>query len=99
MDSQASIFAEEDLNQLKAALSEARQMINLLLSSHPENFLNAVIRERSYYSLDHKKVVTISEKLKDSSDRLFGTFGSRTMKQNPKKKSLDTLIKRLRDVS
>ncbi|KAL4038864.1 hypothetical protein IC575_002500 [Cucumis melo] len=99
VDSQASIFAEEDLNQLKAALSEARQMINLLLSSHPENFLNAVIRERSYYSLDHKKVVTISEKLKDSSDRLFGTFGSRTMKQNPKKKSLDTLIKRLRDVS
>lgn len=99
VDDQAPIFAEEDLNQLKAALSEARQMINLLLSSHPENFLNAVIRERSYYSLDFKKVVTISEKLKDSSDRLFGTFGSRTMKQNPKKKSLDTLIKRLRDAS
>ncbi|XP_023514712.1 exocyst complex component SEC15B-like isoform X3 [Cucurbita pepo subsp. pepo] len=99
VDNQASMFAEEDLNQLKPALSEARQMINLLLSSHPENFLNPVIRERSYNSLDYKKVVTISEKLKDSSDRLFGTFGSRNMKQNPKKKSLDTLIKRLRDAS
>ncbi|TYI47173.1 hypothetical protein E1A91_D13G154700v1, partial [Gossypium mustelinum] len=37
--------------------------------------------------------------LRDPSDRLFGTFGSRGAKQNSKKKSLDALIKRLRDVS
>ncbi|MFQ6622687.1 hypothetical protein Gotur_002357 [Gossypium turneri] len=43
--------------------------------------------------------MTISEKLRDPSDRLFGTFGSRGAKQNSKKKSLDALIKRLRDVS
>jgi hypothetical protein len=43
--------------------------------------------------------MTISEKLRDPSDRLFGTFGSRAARQNPKKKSLDTLIKRLKDVS
>lgn len=98
-DNQGSLFSDEDANQLKMALSEARQLINLLLSNHPENFLNAVIRERSYNALDHRKVVTISEKLKDPSDRLFGTFGSRAARQNPKKKSLDVLIKRLKDVS
>ncbi|KAK9983715.1 hypothetical protein SO802_033240 [Lithocarpus litseifolius] len=98
-DNQAPIFSDGDANQLKLALSESRQLINLLLSNHPDNYLNPVIRERSYNALDHRKVVTISEKLRDPSDRLFGTFGSRGAKQNPKKKSLDVLIKRLRDVS
>ncbi|GMJ09192.1 exocyst complex component sec15B [Hibiscus trionum] len=98
-DNLAPLFSEGDANQLKNALAESRQLINLLLSSHPENFLNPVIRERNYNALDYRKVVTISEKLRDPSDRLFGTFGSRGAKQNPKKKSLDALIKRLRDVS
>ncbi|XP_075641723.1 exocyst complex component SEC15B [Castanea sativa] len=98
-DNQAPIFSDGDANQLKLALAESRQLINLLLSNHPDNYLNPVIRERSYNALDHRKVVTISEKLRDPSDRLFGTFGSRGAKQNPKKKSLDALIKRLRDVS
>lgn len=98
-DNQASLLSDDDTNQLKTALAEARQLINLLLSSHPENFLNPVIRERSFNALDYRKVVTISEKLRDPSDRLFGTFGSRGGKQNPKKKSLDALIKRLKDVS
>ncbi|KAF3436469.1 hypothetical protein FNV43_RR23561 [Rhamnella rubrinervis] len=98
-DNQAPLLSDEDANQLKTALAEARQLVNLLLSNHPENFLNPVIRERSYNTLDYRKVVTISEKLRDPSDRLFGTFGSRGAKQNPKKKSLDALIKRLKDVS
>ncbi|KAJ6940937.1 exocyst complex component SEC15B-like [Populus alba x Populus x berolinensis] len=98
-DNQAALFSEGDANQLKTALAEARQLINLLLSNHPENFLNPVIRGRSYNTLDHRKVMTISEKLRDPSDRLFGTFGSRGARQNSKKKSLDTLIKRLKDVS
>ncbi|XAR61356.1 hypothetical protein NMG60_11035040 [Bertholletia excelsa] len=91
--------ADADANQLKNALTEARQMINLLFSNHPENFLNAVIRERSYNALDYRKVLIISEKLKDQSDGLFGTFGSRGYRQNPKKKSLDTLIRKLRDMN
>ncbi|KAA8543082.1 hypothetical protein F0562_021423 [Nyssa sinensis] len=98
-DNQAPLLSDVDANQLKAALAEARQLINLLLSNHPENFLNPIIRERSYNALDYRKVVTISEKLRDQSDRLFGTFGSRGYKQNPKKKSLDALIKRLKDVN
>ncbi|XVF80601.1 hypothetical protein PTKIN_Ptkin15bG0086900 [Pterospermum kingtungense] len=98
-DNLAPLFSEGDANQLKNALAESRQLINLLLSNHPENFLNPVIRERSYNALDYRKVVTISEKLRDPSDRLFGTFGTRGAKQNPKKKSLDALIKRLKDVS
>ncbi|MBA0563083.1 hypothetical protein Golob_008086 [Gossypium lobatum] len=98
-DNLSPVFSEGDTNQLKNALAESRQLVNLLLSNHPENFLNPVIREKSYNSLDYRKVVTISEKLRDSSDRLFGTFGSRGAKQNPKKKSLDALIKRLKDVS
>jgi hypothetical protein len=98
-ESQATHLSDGDADQLKLALAESRQMVNLLVSNHPENFLNPVIRERSYNALDHKKVVIVSEKLKDPSDRLFGTFGSRGSRQNPKKKSLDTLIKRLRDVS
>ncbi|KAF9620739.1 hypothetical protein IFM89_014343 [Coptis chinensis] len=98
-ENQAQICSEADVSQLKSALAESRQLVNLLLSSHPENFLNPVIRERSYNSLDYRKVVSISEKLRDPSDRLFGTFSGRGVKQNPKKKSLDTLIKRLKDVS
>lgn len=100
-DNQTHLFSEgeSDANQLKQALAEARQLINLLMSNHPENFLNPVIREKSYSALDYRKVVAISEKFRDSSDRLFGTFGTRGLKQNPKKKSLDELIKRLRNVS
>ncbi|KAB1999237.1 hypothetical protein ES319_D12G148400v1 [Gossypium barbadense] len=98
-DNLSPVFSEGDTNQLKNALAESRQLVNLLLSNHPENFLNPVIREKSYNALDYRKVVTISEKLRDSSDRLFGTFGSRDAKQNPKKKSMDALIKRLKDVS
>ncbi|CAK9170705.1 unnamed protein product [Ilex paraguariensis] len=98
-ENQASLLSDADANDLKTALAEARQLINLLLSNHPENFLNPVIRERSFNALDYRKVVIISEKLRDPSDRLFGTFGSRGSKQNPKKKSLDSLIKRLRDVN
>ncbi|KAJ7977589.1 Exocyst complex component [Quillaja saponaria] len=98
-DNQGPLFSDGEAEQLKTAFAESRQLINLLLSNHPENFLNPVIRERSYNTLDYRKVVTISEKLRDPSDRLFGTFGSRGAKQNPKKKSLDALIKRLREIS
>ncbi|KAK8654351.1 hypothetical protein V6N13_128320 [Hibiscus sabdariffa] len=95
-DNLSPALSEGDANQMKNALAESRQLINLLLSNQPENFLNPVIRERSYNALDYRKVVTISEKLRDSSDRLFGTFASRGARQNPKKKSLDALIKRLK---
>lgn len=98
-ENQAPLLAEADASQLKAALAESRQLVNLLLSNHPENFLNPVIRERSYNALDYRKVVTISEKMKDQTDRLFGSFGTRGAKQNTKKKSLDALIKRLKDVN
>ncbi|XP_004247405.1 exocyst complex component SEC15B [Solanum lycopersicum] len=98
-ENQAPLLSEADASQLKAALGESRQLVNLLLSNHPENFLNPVIRERSYNALDYRKVVTISEKMKDQSDRLFGSFGTRGAKQNTKKKSLDALIKRLKDVN
>ncbi|GFQ04121.1 exocyst complex component sec15b [Phtheirospermum japonicum] len=99
-ENQAALLnSEADADELKSALVESRQMVNLLLSNHPESFLNAVIRERSYSALDYKKVVGISEKLKDQSDRLFGSFGTRGAKQNPKKKSLDSLIKRLKDMN
>lgn len=98
-ENQASLVSEEEAIQLKKAVVEARQLVNLLLSNNPENFLNPVIRERSYNALDYRKVGIISEKLKDPAERLFGTFGSRGAKQNPKKKSLDSLIKRLKDVN
>lgn len=98
-ENQATLLSDADANQLKTALIESRQLINLLLSNHPENFLNPVIRERSYNALDYRKVVAISEKLRDQSDRLFGSFGTRGTKQNTKKKSLDALIKRLKDVN
>ncbi|KAJ8543279.1 hypothetical protein K7X08_005802 [Anisodus acutangulus] len=98
-ENQAPLLSEADASQLKAALAESRQLVNLLLSNHPENFLNPVIRERSYNALDYRKVVSISEKMRDQPDRLFGSFGTRGSKQNTKKKSLDALIKRLKDVN
>lgn len=98
-ENQATIMSDAHANQLKTALIESRQLVNLLLSNHPESFLNPVIRERSYNALDYRKVVAISEKLRDQSDRLFGSFGTRGTKQTTKKKSLDALIKRLKDVN
>ncbi|XP_042474939.1 exocyst complex component SEC15B-like [Macadamia integrifolia] len=95
----SDLFTDEDANQLKSALAEARQLLNLLLSNNPETFLNPVIRERSYNMLDYRKVVTVSEKLRDPSDRIFGSFGGRALKQNTRKKSLDALVKRLKELS
>ncbi|RDX81198.1 Exocyst complex component SEC15A, partial [Mucuna pruriens] len=56
----------------KSCMIEARQLINLLSSSQPENFMNPVIRERNYYALDYKRVATICDKFKDSADGIFG---------------------------
>uniref|UniRef100_A0A5B6Z3H8 Exocyst complex component n=1 Tax=Davidia involucrata TaxID=16924 RepID=A0A5B6Z3H8_DAVIN len=81
----------------RGCLIEARQLINLLLSSQPENFMNPVIREKNYNVLDYKKVATICEKYKDSPDGLFGSLSSRNAKQNSRKKSMDVLKRRLRD--
>ncbi|KAL0359335.1 UNVERIFIED_CONTAM: Exocyst complex component SEC15A [Sesamum angustifolium] len=81
----------------RACLIEARQLINLLLSSQPENFMNPVIRERNYNALDYKKVASICEKYKDSADGLFGSLSNRAKNQSARKKSMDMLKKRLRD--
>ncbi|KAF8043703.1 hypothetical protein BT93_A1881 [Corymbia citriodora subsp. variegata] len=81
----------------RACLLEARQLINLLLSSQPENFMNPVIREKNYSALDYKKVATICEKFKDSPDSIFGSLSNRSTKQNSRKKSMDVLKKRLKD--
>ncbi|XP_071723709.1 exocyst complex component SEC15A [Rutidosis leptorrhynchoides] len=83
----------------RSCLLEARQLINLLSSSQPENFMNPVIREKNYYTLDYKKVATVLEKFKDSSDGIFGSLGGRNTKTNARKKSIDTLKKRLKDFS
>lgn len=90
--------AEKEGN-LRDCLTEARQLVNLLLSNQPENFMNPVIREKSYGALDYKKVATICEKFKDSPDRLFGSLSSRNSKQSARKKSMDALKRRLRDFS
>jgi len=81
----------------RGCLIEARQLINLLLSSQPETFMNPVIREKNYNALDYKKVACICEKFKDSSDGIFGSLSSRHTKQSTRKKSMDMLKKRLKD--
>ncbi|KAJ8770349.1 hypothetical protein K2173_014960 [Erythroxylum novogranatense] len=81
----------------KDCLIEARQLINLLSSSQPENFMNPVIRQKNYNTLDYKKVATVCEKFKDSADGIFGSLSNRNTKQSAKKKSMDTLKKRLKD--
>ena len=78
-------------------LVEARQLINLLLSSQPENFMNPEIREEKYNMLDYKKVGIICEKFKDSPDGIFGSLSNRNTKQSSRKKSMDILKKRLKD--
>ncbi|PKU87711.1 exocyst complex component SEC15A [Dendrobium catenatum] len=91
-----------DLNKnqsLKDCLLESRQLVNLLLSNQPENFMNPVIREKHYGALDYKKVANICDKFKDSPDRIFGGLASRSTKPNARKKSMDMLKKRLKDFS
>ncbi|KAF2288789.1 hypothetical protein GH714_013462 [Hevea brasiliensis] len=78
-------------------LIEARQLINLLSSSQPENFMNPVIRQKNYNALDYKKVASVCEKFKDSPDGIFGSLSSRNTKQSARKKSMDVLKKRLKD--
>ncbi|KAK9156596.1 hypothetical protein Scep_003170 [Stephania cephalantha] len=84
---------------LRGCLIVARQLVNLLLSSQPENFMNPVIRQKNYSYLDHKVVATICDKFKDSPDSIFGGLSNRNAKQNARKKSMDTLRRRLRDFS
>uniref|UniRef100_A0A7N0UGH8 Exocyst complex component n=1 Tax=Kalanchoe fedtschenkoi TaxID=63787 RepID=A0A7N0UGH8_KALFE len=81
----------------RECLVEARQLINLLLSSQPENFMNPVIRQKNYYTLDYKKVASIIDKYKDSADGIFGSLSNRNTKQSARKKSMDTLKKRLKE--
>lgn len=81
----------------KSCFIEARQLINLLLSSQPDNFMNPVIREKSYYALDYKKVAAICDKFKDSADGIFGSLAHKNAKQSARKKSMDVLKKRLKD--
>ncbi|XP_073109789.1 exocyst complex component SEC15A [Elaeis guineensis] len=98
-------FESTGLSELKKETSfrdclvEARQLVNLLLSNQPENFMNPVIRQKNYGALDYKRVATICEKFKDSPDRLFGSLSNRNAKQNARKKSMDMLKKRLKDFS
>ncbi|EPS70128.1 hypothetical protein M569_04633, partial [Genlisea aurea] len=81
----------------RGCMIEARQLVNLLLSSQAENFMNPVIREKNYNSLDYKKVATICEKFRDSTEGIFGSLSSRGSKQSARKKSMEMLKKRLRD--
>ncbi|KAL2326676.1 hypothetical protein Fmac_025734 [Flemingia macrophylla] len=81
----------------KNSLVEARQLVNLLLSSQPENFLNPDILEKNYYALEIKKVVPILDKYKDSPDGIFGSLANKSSKQSARKKSMDVLKKRLKD--
>ena len=78
---------------------EARQLVNLLLSSQPENFLNPDIWEKNYYALEIKKVAAILDKFKDSPDGIFGSLANKNAKQSARKKSMDVLKKRLKDFS
>jgi exocyst complex component 6 len=80
-------------------LVEIRQLVNLLLSSQPENFMNPVIRQRNYGSLDHKKLAIICDKYKDSADGIFGSLSNRNTKQSARKRSMDVLKRRLKDFS
>ncbi|KAJ6408410.1 hypothetical protein OIU84_011678 [Salix udensis] len=81
----------------RGCLLEARQLINLLSSSQPENFMNPVIRQKNYDALDYKNVASICEKFKDSPDGIFGSLSTRNTKQSARKKSMDMLKKRLKD--
>lgn len=81
---------------LRQCLSEARQLVNLLTSSQPDLYLNPVIREKSYNALDYKMVVVIAEKYRDLPERMFS---SRSSRNAGKKKSLDALVRRLKDSS
>ncbi|XP_054809109.1 exocyst complex component SEC15A-like [Prosopis cineraria] len=81
----------------KGCLLEARQLLNLLLSSQPENFMNPVIREKNYYALDYKRVSIICDKFRDSPDGIFGSLSNKNTKTSARKRSMDTLKKRLKD--
>lgn len=80
---------------LKQCLAEARQLVTLLLGNQPELYLNPVVREKSYSALDFRKVILVAEKYRDLPEKLFGGRS----RQAGKKKSLDALIRRLRELA
>lgn len=82
---------------LRDCLLESRQLVNLLLSNQPENFMNPVIRAKNYGALDYKRVACICDKFKDVPESLFGSLSNRNAKQNARKKSMEMLKKRLKD--
>uniref|UniRef100_A0A804M4R5 Exocyst complex subunit EXOC6/Sec15 C-terminal domain-containing protein n=1 Tax=Zea mays TaxID=4577 RepID=A0A804M4R5_MAIZE len=58
--------------------------------NQPENFMNPVIRQRNYGSLDYKKLAIICEKYKDSADSLFGSLSNRNTPQQSARLLLST---------
>ncbi|CAO2831567.1 unnamed protein product [Amaranthus hypochondriacus] len=88
-------LSEAYKDNFRCYLIEARQLVNLLLSSQPENFMNPVIRQKNYNTLDIRKIAVICDKYKDSADTLFGSLSNRN--QSSRKKSMDVLKRRLRD--
>lgn len=86
---------------LRDCLIESRQLINLLMSNKADDFMNPVIRKRDYGILEYKKVAMICDKFKDSPDTLFGSLSKNrnNAKQNVRKKSMDVLKRRLKDLN
>lgn len=77
----------------KSCLVEARQLINLLLSNQPKDFMDPALREENYYALDDKKVAAICDKFKDAPDGIFESLANKSAKLNIRKKSMDMLKK------
>ncbi|PWZ55099.1 Exocyst complex component SEC15A [Zea mays] len=66
-----------------------RKRLSGTVCSQPENFMNPVIRQRNYGSLDYKKLAIICEKYKDSADSLFGSLSNRNTPQQSAHLCLD----------
>jgi len=47
---------------IKSNLAEARQLVNLILSTNPEAYLSKAVRDKNYYCLTPEKVLIVCDK-------------------------------------
>lgn len=62
-----------DSPPIKSNLAEARQLVNLILSTNPEAYLSKAVRDKNYYCITPEKVLIVCDKYRVSYSDCYRT--------------------------